>query len=234
MRFFAAVLFSLSALHAINEGELRFRIGAAEYATANALGLIQARKGKTRICIAVKDVASQFMLVMTADVEAGAEAKPLVLTTEDSALAVSIRTRQGAMAVMPPVQLAQDDPNVQYAERFEVDSGETEDDPDFKSHDHNGSKKKRRRIRSEYRRVKPAWHGKSKGERLRSGDGLIGNDAFREVYFSLRLVPVVTQGKVVSYTGSFSGTGRFARSISGAEIKPIEGGTFRVRVEHAP
>jgi hypothetical protein len=239
-RFVLTLLISSAGAWALGEGELRFDLAGKSYSTAKAKGAVFVKNGKSRIFIGVKDATNKFILTFTADIPNGDEVRPLNLTTEDSSLAVSLRTTQGSLAVLPQVQLAKNT-DITYMERVDVISSEMEDDPDDRdypgTHGHkNGhyKKRQRRKVRSEYRRVKPRWVGKSKAERMRLGEGIIQNKSFRDTYFSLQLTPVLSQGKVVSYTGSFSGTGRFSRSISGAEIKPISNGVLNVGIEYAP
>lgn len=238
MRFFAAIFFLLApALQALNLGELQFVVGNKRYTTTNAQAIIVNKNGKVRIHVAVKDVESRFMLVLTADVAQGEETKPLTLTTQDSSLAVTLRTAQGSMAVLPHQQLAQVN-DLSYVERVEVETDQLEEVPDERGmhgHHHNKREKKyRKKIRSEYRKVRPRWHTMSTKERLATGEGVIENGAFRDSFLSLQLIPVVSGGKVVSYDGSFAGSGKFSKSISGSELKPIHGGVFSVRVQSVP
>ncbi|MBX3722589.1 MAG: hypothetical protein KF713_12175 [Turneriella sp.] len=213
---------------------MKFSIGGKNYTTTNAQGLIQAKKGKTRIMIAVKDVEQRFMLMVTADVAAGQEKETLTLNSEDSEVTVSLRTRQGTLAIMPHTQLAKIDPQMAYIERRDVDTGQTEDDPEDNERDRHSQRPRKRRakMKSEYHRVKPRWHEMSRADRLKHGEGVIQNNSFRNTFFALRLVPVLSQGKVVSYTGTFSGAGRFSNSISGGEIRPVERGEFHIKVEN--
>ena len=236
MRFWATVLlFCTPALWALNQGELQFVVGGKKYTTTNAQGAITTKNGRVRIHIAVKDVEARFMLVLTADVAKGEETKPLSLTTQDSSLGISLRTAQGSMAVLPHQQLAQVNDLI-YVERVQVETGELEEIPEEHGrHGHGKSERKfRKKIRSEYRKVRPRWHTMSAKERLATGEGVIENGAFRDSFLSLQLVPVVSGGKVMSYDGSFSGSGRFSKSISGAEQKPIQGGIFSVKVHNVP
>jgi hypothetical protein len=229
-------LLCLSPLWSLEQGELKFAIGGKQYQTSQAQGMVQPKKGKSRIMIAVKDATAHFMLVLTADVDSGQEKLPLFLNTADSSLTATLKTRQGALAVMPQVQLARVDPRIEYVEVTHVETSETEDDPeDHATHGNNGHhRRKRRKMRAEFKRVKPRWHTMDKKERLKTGEGIIENKAFRDTYFTLQLVPVLSQGKVVSYTGSFSGTGRYSGSIAGAEVRSISNGVFNVKVENVP
>lgn len=227
-------LLCLSPLWSLDQGELQFAVGGKQYHTTQAQGMVQPIKGKSRIMIAVKDATARFMLILTADVDSGQEKLPLFLNTADSSLTATLKTRQGALAVMPQVQLARVDPRIEYVEVTHVETGETEDDPeDHVRHSNQGhQRKKRKKLRAEYRRVKPRWHTMDKKERLKSGEGIIENHTFRDTYFTLQLVPVISGGKVVSYTGNFSGTGRYSGSVSGAEVRSISNGAFNVKVEN--
>lgn len=238
MRIFAAIFVLLTpALQALNLGELQFVIGGKRYSTTSAQGAIVVKNGRARIHIAVKDTTARFMLILTADVAKGEEIKPLTLTTHDSALSVSLRTMQGSMAVLPHQQLARIN-DLTYTERVEVQTDELEEVPEQPGRHHEGhgkhEKKFRKKIRSEYRKVRPRWHTMSIKDRLATGEGVIENGAFRDSFLSLQLIPVVSGGKVVSYDGSFGGSGRFSKSISGAEQKAIQGGAFSVRVQNVP
>jgi hypothetical protein len=234
MKILIVTLICLTSLWSLDEGELKFSIGGKQYVTTNAQGLVQIKKGKARIYIAVKDIESRFMLVLTADVPQGQETQQLNLNTADSSLTASLRTRNGTFAVMPQVQLAKVDQQISYVESTHVDTGELEDDTDDKADKHSGerTRKKRKKIRSEYKRVKPRWHTMNSKERIKSGEGVIENNSFRDTYFALQLTPVLSQGKVVSYSGTFAGSGRFSNTVSGSEVRPIKNGVFRVRVEN--
>lgn len=234
MRFLPLLILFSSALAAIEQGALKFSVAGKNYTTANAQGMVQAKNGKSRILIAVKDVEQRFMLMVTADVVAGQEKETLILNSEDSELTVSLRTRQGTLAIMPHTQLAKIDPQMAYIERRDVDTGQTEEDPDDTDREKNGqrSRKRRAKMKSEYHRVKPRWHQMSRADRLKQGEGVIQNNSFRNTFFALKLVPVLSQGKVVAYSGTFSGAGRFSNSVSGSEIRPIERGEFHIKVEN--
>jgi hypothetical protein len=172
------------------------------------------------------------MLMLTAELKPGQELTPLQLTTEDSTLSVSLRTKQGTFAVMPHTQLAPITEHM-YSERVEVETNETEDDP-HAAPSHSGRRQKRKKIRAEYRRVKPRWHTMSKEDRIKHGEGVIVNSAFKDALFMLSLQPVVLGGKLVSLDGTFGGTGRLGHGISGNEIKPIQNGSFKVKVQYVP
>ncbi|MFZ5627498.1 MAG: hypothetical protein ACOY5B_00100 [Spirochaetota bacterium] len=230
-------LIAFQGAFALPEGELHFSIGGKSYVTQNAVALVQKKGEKTRVMIAVKDIQQRFMLMLTADLVKGDELKPLHLTTVDGALALTLRTELGILAVLPVTQLAKPTGDT-YSERLEVDSGQWEDEPNENPDDTRNqmghARKRRRKVRTEYRRVKPRWHQMTREERIRTGEGVIANRAFQDTYFSLTLTPVIQSGKVSAYHGAFSGTGRFSRSISGAEIRQIQDGAFNVRVEYAP
>lgn len=237
MKQILLIFFAFQGVFALPAGELHFTLGGRTYATQHAVALVQKKGEKTRVLIAVKDIQQRFMLLLTADVNKGDEMKPLQLTTVDGTLALTLRTQQGILAVLPARQLAKPTADT-FSERQEMETGQLEDDPDHvNAHDLQRvwqAPKKRRKMRTEYRRVKPRWHQLSRDERLRTGEGVITNRAFQDTYFTLTLFPVIDGGKVTGYQGSFSGTGRFSRSISGGEIRQIHDGAFNVRVEYAP
>jgi len=237
MKKLLPILLALQGAFAISEGELQFTLGGKRYATQNAVAMLQKKADKTRVVIAVKDIEQRFLLLLTADVAKGDELKPLQLNTLDHALALNLRTQQGVFAVLPPTQLAK--PNADtYVERVEVDSGQWEDEPgSIDSSDRNRPaqpKQKRRKIKVEYRKVKPRWHQMTREQRELTGEGVIANRAFQDTYFTLTLTPVIVADKVTAYQGAFSGSGRFSRSISGADIRQVQDGAFYVRVQHAP
>lgn len=230
---FFAVGFNLAALPS---GELRFQLGDRSYATTNALAAIEKKGANRRVTVAVKDIAQRFLFILTVDLPAGNELKPLELSTATDAVSLVLRTQQGSLAVLPQIQFAKPTDEM-YSERVEVDTGELEDDPTVntqRSSAHDTVKKRRRhKKRVEYRRVKPRWHTMSREEKLQTGEGVIRNGSFANTSFRVRLVPVVSQGKVVSYEGSFGGVGRFSNSVSGAHLKSIQGGVFNVQVQYA-
>ena len=240
MRSFAVILLlTMAPLIAVGEGELRFNLGGREYSTQHAAALLSTRNGKSRIVVAVKDINQRFLLMLTADVAAGSEKQPLHLSSADSDLAVTLRSSQGVFALLPHQQLAKD-ANLTYVEKVHVETTELDDEVESPAevqdrlHGRFHARRKRKKIRSEYRRVKPAWAKMSRQDRFNTGAGVIQNEAFRDTHFTLQLTPNVVNGKVVSYQGSFSGSGRFARQTGTGEIKSLSGGVFHVRVEHAP
>ncbi|MBS0617402.1 MAG: hypothetical protein JSR44_04395 [Spirochaetes bacterium] len=230
LRGLLIVILTASALLAQANGEMTFKLGNQTYSTQLTRAAVQKKGDKVRILIAVKDKKQRFVLILAADVRPGDEKKPLVLTSEDSDVSVTLRTAQGSLAVLPHTQMPRIDPNFHQIERVEVDSGETEDDP---ATQHTAVRQKRHKIRMQYRQRKPHWHSLSREERLRTGLGVIRNESFKDTFFALQLVPVVANEKVVTYTGTFSGNGRFSRSLQGSEIKPITNGQFQVQVEYA-
>lgn len=232
--FFSLVLLlTPPPVQALSEGELRFTVGNRTYVTQNAIAALQTKGDKTRVMIAVKDVEQRFMLTLTVDVPRGDEQRALRLSTEDSALALTLRTPQGALAVIPNVQLAKPTADT-YAVQVTKETEEWEDDPTVEDAAAKQRGKKRRKVRTEYKRVRPAWHTMTPEQRRQSGEGVIANHAFDDTYFTLTLTPVIEAGKVVSYEGAFSGTARFSQSISGAEVVPVKNGAFKVRVQYAP
>lgn len=236
MKLFLSLLVAVNAAFALAEGELHFTLGGRHYKTQNAVALLQQKREKVRVMIAVKDIEQRFLLVLTADLAKGDELKPLQLTTVDDALALTLRTPRGVLAVLPAIQLAKPTADL-YSERLVVDSGQWEDDPEDRAAGERNQaghwRKRRRKIRTEYRKVKPRWQNFTRDERLRTGEGVIANRAFQDTHFTLTLTPVIQSGKVSAYRGAFSGTGRFSRSVNAAEIKQIQDGAFNVRVEYA-
>lgn len=237
MRFFAVISFlSFSGIHALNPGELQFTVGNKNFSTVNAQSAIMVKNGRVRILIAVKDSTAKFMLIITADVDSGDEKKPLILTTEDSTLSLTLRTLQGSLAILPHRQLARS-ADLTYTQRVDVQTDELEVEPHSllkQTGDKHQSLRQRKKVRVEYRKVRPAWQTMSKKDRLATGEGVIQNGAFRDTFFSLQLTPVISGGKVVSLAGGFAGNGRFSASVSGAELKPIRSGIFNVKVQYAP
>ncbi|AFM14591.1 hypothetical protein [Turneriella parva] len=240
MRIFAVtILLACTPLVALGEGELQFSLGGRAYATQHAAALVTTRNGKSRIVVAVKDINQRFLLMLSADVAAGNEKQPLYLSSADTDLAVTLRSSQGVFSLLPQQQLAKD-ANITYVEQVNIETDEFEDELESPAEIQDRlrgkfhARRKRKKMRSEYRRVKPAWTRMSRQNRLETGAGVIQNGAFRDTHFTLQLTPNVVNGKVVSYQGSFSGSGRFAAQSGSGEIKMLSGGRFHVRVEHAP
>jgi len=234
--FFSTMVSALapSGAWALSDGDLYFSIAGRNFHTSTAEAVIETKAGKKRILIAVKDRDQKFLFVFTAQLPRDEEARPQTLDSAHSDISVNLRTMQGSFALLPAVQLAKPT-NLTYSEAVDVDTGELEDDPtDSRPHaDKNAKRRKRRKIRREFKRVKPRWHTMSRRERIEQGEGVIENGAFKNAYFTLHLVPVVAGGKVTSYEGSFSGTGRYSRNTGTGEIVPITGGRFKVRVQYA-
>lgn len=224
-------------LAALPSGGLSFNLGDKAFSTTNALAVIEKKSGNQRLTVAVKDLAQRFLFILTVDLPSGNEKKILELSTATDAVSLVLRTQQGSLAVMPQIQFAKPTDEL-YTERVEVATDEFEDDATISAQSSakrdNLKKHRRRKVRTEYRRVKPRWHTMSREEKLRTGEGVIRNGSFANTSFRVRLVPVVSQGKVVSYEGSFGGVGRFSNSVSGADLKPIQGGVFNVQVQYAP
>lgn len=229
----ALLFLTPSPMQALSEGELHFTVRGKTYTTQNAIAALQAKGDKTRIMIAVKDVEQRFMLTLTVDVARGDEQKTLRVSTEDTPLGFTLRTPQGALAVIPSVQLAKPT-NDTYSVQFTKETNEWEDDPADQESPTKRRNRKRRKVRTEYQRVKPTWHTMTSEQRRQTGEGVIANHAFDDTYFTVTLIPVIEAGKVISYEGVFSGTARFSQSISGAQVVPVNHGAFKVRVQYAP
>lgn len=229
------LLMFTGAVQALADGELSFTIAGKHYSTAGAQAVIENKGGKRRLLIAVKDKAQKFLLVFTAMLANGDETRAQTLNTSSSELSLNLRTMQGTFAVLPAFQMATGT-GIAYSESIAVESGELEDDPNHKPQAHDSrdfKRRKRKKIRQEYRRTEPHWKKLSRKERIERGEGVIQNAAFKDTYFTLQFTPVLSQGKVVSYEGTFSGTGRFARESGTSEVKPVQGGQFKVLVQYA-
>jgi len=229
------------ALGAVDEGTLSFSIGNRTYQTKAAVGAMQPLKDSTRIFVGVKDRDARFLFSFTVDIKKGSETETLTLTTYDHDLSVVFRSQHGAMAILPEVQLVKENPNEMYVERVEVDSGTMEEvddrvNPTFgnriQSLEKSSRHKRQKKIYAKYRLVKPRWHTMTKEQRIASGEGIIKNKKFENTFFAVTLKPVVAQGKIIAYEGSFSGIGRFAKNATGAEFTPIKNGEFFVKVEN--
>ena len=215
----------------IERGVMQFSLNNTVFTARGAEGAIIDVNGKKRIFIAVKDRTAGVLLMITADVASGNELLPLNLTTVETELSVSLRSRSGVLTVLPQMQLSKDI-NMRYNERIEVASNE---DEVVEEVGNDGKKHSvvRKKVKTEYRRVKPVWHSMSRDERRDTGQGVYENQAFKDTFFSVQLVPEVANGKVVAYTGTFTGTGRFSNGINTSMIKTLQQGSFNVRIQYA-
>lgn len=213
-------------------GELRFRLGNTTYSTRHAVAMLKNIQGKKRLVVAVKDIEQRFLFALTADLNPADTTKPLQLSTENGEISLSLRTPQGVLAVLPRYQLAKNTPGLYYTERVEKVTDEWEEEPVQNGDEQQSVAKRRlrRKVKVEYQKVKPRWQDYTREQRIASGEGLIDNKAFEDTHFTVKLTPIFEQGRVVGYEGNFSGTGRFARGLEPAEIKPIQNGYFHVRL----
>lgn len=190
-------------------GNLQFNLAGKVLSSGSAAGGIKREKNCTRIFFGVKDTASGFQILITAEVEPGAELGPLTLTTEDNQLSVVLQTRRAVYMVMPHLQLAKPHPNDK-SHRGEVTNGKTH-----------------------YRSELPEWHRLSRAERVKRGAGIIRNGAFRDTLFTLRISPVITDGRVVSIAGSFAGRVLADIQRPNEILTLIQSGSFVVPVTYA-
>lgn len=233
LRLFALSLLTISGLSALDEGELRFSLGGKIFSTKSAKAFVRTRNGKAHIYIAVRDAEAKFMLMLSAEVEKGNETKVLQLNSADSSVSFILKSLQGTMAIIPHQQLAPVT-DLQYTTRTLTETSEVETEVDQTGQEKFDDKRKKKKIRAAYHKAKPRWHAMNRSERLRTGEGVIENGMFKDTYLSLNIVPEISGGKIVGLSGSFAGNGRFSKSYSGSEIKNIQTGSFRVKVENAP
>ena len=227
-----SLILEVTAIMPVDRGVMQFTLNNSTFVANGAEGAIIDSNGKKRIFIAVKDRTAGVLLMITADVAKGDELLPLNLTTVSTELSVTLRTRSGVMTVLPQIQMVKDT-QIRYNERIETVSDAEENVEEIGS---DGKKHvvSRKKIKVEYRRAKPKWQTMTPNERLLVGEGVYENKAFKDTFFSVQLVPEVVNGKVVAYTGTFAGSGRFSSAMNTASVKNLQQGSFNVRVQYAP
>lgn len=241
--FRLSLFFALFSGYLYADAQIAFTVGGKVYELTGAQALLQQKDGKAKILIGAKDTTTRAMIAITAEIPSSSLDNEQILTTEFTPLSLVIVNTRGVYNIAPSVTLARDS-FMRYTKREEVDTGELEDDPQDTLHEraeecrqkhrdsceHHG-RRKRRKIRSVYRQHGPTWVGKTRAERIATGDGVMREEKYRDTTLQLQLKPVKSGGRVIQFTGTFSGTVLFNEGMNNAVNVQISNGVFNVPVQ---
>jgi hypothetical protein len=243
------ILFILPGIVAATP-DVTFSIGNKQYQLSGGHAVVTKKKGKIQLIIAVKDLTAKAMFALTAELPLNALENPQELTSEYNALSLVLMNQKGIYSLVPHTTLARDD-FMRYHTKQETITDEMEDDPDdrieeklheCRHHSHvehcqkitKEKRRKRRKVRVEYKKTGPTWVSKSRDERIRTGDGVMREEKYRDTLFILRLNPVIENGKLMRLTGTFGGVVLYNEGMAPAVKTPIQGGQFSVQVQNVP
>lgn len=244
-RVAALLLITLPAF--AGEGAISYQIAGKSYMLTGAQAALVKRNGKLQLVIGVKDQVARGQMAITAEIDATQLETPIDLSSDFSALSAVIINAHGIYSVAPHVTLARDD-FMRYTRKEEIETGETEEDPDDRSYERfkecgngindacaramHGRRHRRKKVRVRYVKHAPTWVGKTRQQRIDSGDGVIREEKYRDTSFMVRLVPVLVNGKVVRIDGTFAGVMVYNEGMKPGTRIPLQNGQFSVRVEN--
>jgi hypothetical protein len=248
MRFLLSFfLVGAATLHA--ESEINFSIQGRTYALTGGYAVISQKNGHAQIMIAARDANAKAQIAITAELAGPQLDQTIEVSTEYNPISAIIVNPHGIYSVVPQVSLARDD-FMRYTVREEVNTGDMEDDPTDRLHERAAECRhgftaacrkhlhdkgaKRQKIKVVYKKQPPTWVGKSRAERVKTGDGIIQEKKYRDTYFTLRLTPVMLANKVVSVSGSFGGVVLFNAGMNQGVRMPIQNGSFSLQVKYVP
>lgn len=248
-RLFCLILFILPGMLAATP-DVTFSIDNKQYQLTGGHAVVTKKKGKIQLIIAVKDLTAKAMFALTAELPTTALENPQELTSEYNALSLVLMNQKGIYSLVPHTTLARDD-FMRYHAREEIMTDEMEDDPDdrieeklndCRNHQYvelcqkitREKRRRRRKIRVEYKKHGPTWVSKSRDERIRTGDGVMREEKYRDTMFILRINPVVENGKLIRLNGTFGGVVLYNEGMAPAIKTPIQGGQFSVQVQNVP
>ncbi len=233
------------------ESGVSFRIAGRNYSLTGGHAVITNKNGKTQLIIGVKDLTAKAMFAITAELPQGALDSVQEISSEYNPVSLVLMSNKGVYTLAPHVTLARDN-FIQYHKREDVDTGGFEDDPEdrpeqriheCREHFRHSElcyrlmkerRQKRKKIRVEYKKHGPTWVGKSRDERIRSGDGVMRENKYRDTTLVVRITPTVVNGKLTQLTGSFGGVVVYNEGLSPAVKTPIQNGQFSVEVQNVP
>jgi hypothetical protein len=215
--------FSLLSGFIYADAQIAFTVGGRVYELTGAQALLKQKDGKAKILIGAKDTTTKAMIAITAEIPTSSLDSEQILTTEFTPLSLVIVNARGIYNIAPSVTLARDS-FMRYTKREEVDTGELEDDPEDRHHERADECRQKHRDG-------PTWVGKTREERIASGDGVMREEKYRDTLLQLHLKPVKSNGRVIQFTGTFSGTVLFNEGMSNAVKVQVSGGTFDVPVQ---
>jgi len=244
-RVAAFLLLVLPAL--AGEGAITYQIGGKNFTLTGAQAALVKRNGKLQLVIGVKDQAARGQMAITAEIAAGSLETPVDLNSDFSAVSAVIVNAHGIYSVAPHVTLARDE-FMRYTKKEELESNESEEDPDDRSYERfkecsngmsdvcaramHGHRRRRKKVRVRYVKHAPTWVGKTRQERLDTGDGVMREEKYRDTSFMVRLNPVLVNGKVVRIDGTFAGVLVYNEGMKPGTRVPLQNGQFSVRVEN--
>lgn len=247
MRILVGIFLAFCGPALMAEYSAEFKIGGKLYQLTGGYAVITQKNGKTQLMLAVKDGTAKAQFAVTAELPDGALGNTTELSTELHPLSAVIVNPKGIYSVIPHVNLARDDFMI-YNAKEEIDTGELEDHPKDRPHERihecrqgyterclklaKEQRAKKKKIRVHYRKHGPTWVGKSRKERIDSGDGVHKDNKYKDTTFTLRLTPVIVDGKLTAVNGTFAGVVVYNEGLNPAQKATIQNGKFSMQVKN--
>jgi len=231
------------------DADISFTLGGKTYNLNGGQAVVTKKNGKLQLLIGARDPIAKAQFAITAEIPQNALSTTQELSAEFSLLSAVVVNDKGIYTVAPHQTLARDD-FIRYTARDEIQTDELEEDPfdrpETRIDECQGGltelcqrlmhkrRHKRKKIRVSYRQHGPTWVGKTREQRLASGDGVVKEDKYKDVTFVIRLTPKLINGKLVELSGNFGGVLVFNEGMKRAVNTPISAGLFRVQVKNVP
>lgn len=229
------------------EYSAEFTIGSKVYQLTGGYAVVTQKNGKAQLMIGVRDATAKAQFAITAELPNPTLDAVTELSTEFNLVSAIIVNPKGVYSVVPHVNLARDD-FMTYTVKEELDTGELEDDPTDRPHERirecregfthtcqklaGQQRLKKRKVKVRYRKHRPTWVGKSRKERIDSGDGIHKDNKYKDTSFVLRLTPVIVDGKLTAVTGTFAGVVVYNEGLNPVQKTTIQNGKFSMQVQN--
>lgn len=236
---------------AFADSEISFQIAGRTYNLSGAQGALKTKNGKMQLVIGARDAAAKAAFAITVELPQGSLESSTEVNSEYNALSLVMMNKKGVYSVVPHTTLARDD-FMRYHQKEEIDTGNLEDDPEDHPEDYlqecrgklrfedscrrlaHEKKRKRKKIRVEYKKHAPTWVNKPRHERIKTGDGIMREEKYRDTTFVVRLNPTRAGGKLTELTGTFAGTVLYNEGQAPATKVPLQNGKFSIRIQNVP
>lgn len=231
------------------EYSAEFKIGGKLYQLTGGYAVLTQKNGKAQLLLAARDATAKAQFAITAELPDGALSNATELSTDLHPLSAVIVNPKGVYSVVPQISLARD-AFMTYNAKEEIETGELEDDPKDRPHERlpecrqgysekclnlaKAHRLKRKKLRVRYIKHGPTWVGKSRKQRIESGDGVLREEKYKDTTFVVKLTPVIVNGKLTAVNGTFTGVVIYNEGLSPAQKATIQNGKFSMQVQNVP
>ncbi|MBX3722221.1 MAG: hypothetical protein KF713_10320 [Turneriella sp.] len=245
-------IFVLTAMGQVfAESEISFQVAGRSYSLKGGQGALTTKNGKMQLIIGARDNTAKAAFAITVELPQGSLETATEVNSEYNALSLVLMNHKGVYSVAPHTTLARDD-FMRYHKKEEIDTGKLEDDPEDHPEDYlhecrgrlrfedscrklaREKKRKRKKLLVEYKKHGPTWVNKPRHERIKSGDGIMREEKYRDTTFVVRLNPTRAGGKLTELSGTFAGMVLYNEGQAQATRVPLQNGKFSIRVQNVP